>query len=175
MCNEPGRKKKGGPGRETAWAQGAAGAAATGPSGSEEEPSGVGSQKAILTPRETHEEGRVATKVAHSLLQAGLMSTPFQQVVIRTSAGVQPGHALWWSCRRMGHSKGLWGLPGYARSIGHEQALPAFKFMERTLRVLLMMTGDSGLQQVSGGGGPCRGGASGSYGGSCCHGGATGG
>ncbi len=84
----------------TAGAWGAAEAAATGPPGSVEEPSGSGSQKATSMPPATHEEGRVAAKVAqwaHSLRQAGVISSPdeVEQEAMCTLAGVrvQPGYA----------------------------------------------------------------------------------
>ena len=74
-------------------ARGADGTAGGGPPGSEREPSGAGSQKATSTPAAAQEVGSVAAKVAHSLRQAGVRSSPAQQELMRTPAAVQPGQA----------------------------------------------------------------------------------
>ena len=138
---------RGGKFTSTARAQGAEMAAGAGPPGSEREPSGAGSQNTTSTPPAAQEVGSVAAKVAHSLRQAGVRSSPTQQEPMRAPAAVQPGQARCRLWRRMGHSKGRWYLPGYVVEITQVQVLPGLVGVMPML--FPTMTGDMGLPHVA--------------------------
>jgi hypothetical protein len=52
----------------------------------------AGGQKATWTWPAVWETGSVAAKLRHSVRQAGVMSSPAQQLGMRAPAAVQPGH-----------------------------------------------------------------------------------
>ena len=122
----------------------------------------AGSQKATSTPLAALEMGRFGAKVRHSVLQAAVRTSPFQQAGMRAPAGVQPGHWQASACSRMGHSKLRWWRPWKATLTAHVQPVPlmgAGKPMSvPTMRVEMGRQRKGGAQA----GGAGRGGAAGS-------------
>ena len=67
--------------------------------------SSLGSQKDTSTPCATWEVGRTRTNVRHSVRQAAVRLSPFQQAGMRMPLAVHPGHAPSDAWYLMGHSK----------------------------------------------------------------------